>query len=74
MGIMPLIATISSFMIIPRSKERQHLGDFNHFIHEKDEDFYKMRSIRNCSLDLISSLIEVFGDIAVSSVLRIIEE
>ena len=60
-------------MIIPRAKERYHLGDFNHFIHDKDEDIYKQRSVRNCCLDLVSSLIEVFGDLAVESILYVIE-
>ncbi len=32
-----------------------------------------MRSIRNCCLDLVSSLIEVFGDLAVESILFVIE-
>lgn len=73
MGIVPLITTISSFMIIPRKHERYHLGDFNYFIHEKDEDVYKVRSIRNCCLELVSSLIEVFGDLAVESILYVIE-
>jgi hypothetical protein len=72
-GIAPLITTISSYMIIPHAKERQHLGDYHHFIYEKDEDFYKQRSIRNSCLDLVSSLIEVFGDLAVESILFIIE-
>jgi hypothetical protein len=41
MGITPLITTISSFMIIPRFRERYHCGDYNFFIHEKDEEDYK---------------------------------
>ena len=60
-------------MIIPGDKERVHFGDYNHFIHEKDEDVYKQRSIRNSCLDLVSSLIEVFGDLAVESILFVIE-
>jgi len=72
-GIVPLFTTISSFMIIPRNKERHHVGDYNFFIHEKDEAVYKQRTIRNSCLDLISSLIEVFGDIAVSSILFVVE-
>ena len=73
MGIVPLITTVSSYMIIPRKLERQHLADFSYFIHDKDEDVYKARTIRNCCLDLISSLIEVFGDLAVESILFVIE-
>lgn len=60
-------------MIILRKYERQHIGDYNHFIHEKDEDIYKVRTIRNSCLDLISGLIEVFGDLAVESILFVIE-
>ena len=60
-------------MILPYAHHRHHLGDFNHFIHDKDEDVYKFRSIRNCCLDLVSSLIEVFGDLAVESILFVIE-
>eukprot|EP00347_Sterkiella_histriomuscorum_P024270 403331713 len=72
-GIVPLITTISSYMIIQHSQERQHVGDNQHFIHEKDEDFYKQRTIRNSCLDLISSLIDVFGDLAVESILFVVE-
>lgn len=71
--MVPLITTISSYMIIQYRKERYHFGDFHHFIHEKDEDFYKQRSIRNSCTDLLSSLIEVFGDLAVQSMLFVIE-
>ena len=72
-GMVPLITTISSYMIIQHRKERYHVGDYHHFIHEKDEDFYKQRSIRNSCSDLISSLIEVFGDLAVESILFVVE-
>ena len=67
------MTTVSSYMIIQHFKENYHKGDYNHFIHEKDEDIYKMRSIRNSCLDLISGLIEVFGDTAVESILFVIE-
>lgn len=60
-------------MIVPYNKERYHVGDYNHFIHDKDEDIYKQRNIRNSCLDLISGLIEVFGDLAVESILYVIE-
>jgi hypothetical protein len=56
-------------MIVPANQERHHYADHNYFIHEKDEDLYKHKSIRNSCLDLISSLIEVFGDQAVESIL-----
>lgn len=60
-------------MIIPRAKERHHYGDYNHFIHDREEDVYNARNIRNSCLDLVSGLIEVFGDLAVESILFVIE-
>jgi hypothetical protein len=72
-GIIPLVMTVASYMILPSNRERQHVGDYNLFIHDKDEDIYKQRAIRNSCLDLVSSLIEVFGDDAVQSILFVIE-
>ena len=72
-GMVPLITTISSFMILSADIENAHLVDYSHFIHEKDEDIYKMRTIRNSCLDLLSILVEVFGDQAVASLLVVIE-
>lgn len=66
------MTTVSSYMIIQYFKESQHKVDCNHFIHEKDEDIYKVRNIRNSCLDLISGLIEVFGDLAVESILFVV--
>lgn len=60
-------------MILTHSKQRQHFGDYQYFIHEKDEAFYKQRSIRNSCLELVSSLIEIFGDLAVESTLFVVE-
>jgi hypothetical protein len=60
-------------MIITYDKERMHIGDYNHFIHDKDEDIYKSRTIRNSCLELISGLIEVFGDLAIESILFVVE-
>ena len=60
-------------MIVAYSKEKAHLADSCHFIHEKDEDVFKFRTIRNSCNDLVSSLIEVFGDICVESMLFIVE-
>ena len=70
--MLPLITTISSFMIITFDKETTHVTDPAHFIHEKDEDVYKMRTIRNACLDLISMLVDVFGDEAVYSILTVV--
>lgn len=72
-GIVPLMSTVAAYMIVPANRERYYQGDYNYFIHEKGEDIYKERAIRNSCLDLISSLIEVFGDEAVESLLTILE-
>ena len=60
-------------MILQRSHSYHFQGDSSYFVHEKDDDFYKVRTIRNCCLDLLSCLIEAFGDLAVSSILTVIE-
>ncbi len=46
-GIVPLVSTVGSFMIIPHAQERTYCFDNNYFIHEKDDDMYKARNIRN---------------------------
>lgn len=56
-------------MIITFDKERSHFGDYNYFIHDKDEDIYKVRSIRNCCLDFISNLIDLWREEAVEKLL-----
>lgn len=71
-GIVPLMSTVAAYMIVPANRESYHRGDYSYFIYEKSEDVYKERSIRNSCLDLVSSLIEVFGDEAVEALLTII--
>lgn len=44
---------------------REHIVDKNLFIYSKDDDIFKMRTIRNCCLDLVSKLIDDFGDEAI---------
>lgn len=73
MGIVPLISTVSSYMIIPRARERQHVGNYAHFLTDMDENFWVQPSIRKSCQDLLSSLVDVFGDLAVQSVLFVVE-
>lgn len=69
------MSTVASYMVLPANRERYHEADYNYFIHEKDEDVYRQRgSIRNSCLDLVSSLIEVFGDATIESILVIVEK
>jgi len=60
LGIIPLISTISSYMILTKDTENEYKIDKNLFIYSKDDDVYKQRTIRNCCLDLASKLIEDF--------------
>jgi hypothetical protein len=72
-GIVPLITTISSYMILIRKFERHHYGDRAHFTKDKDDDVIRMKSVRSYCLDLLSSLVEVFGDLAVESILFVVQ-
>lgn len=73
MGILPLISTISSYMILTTDIEEAHKIDKNLFIYGKDEDIYKMRNIRNSCLDLMSKLIEDFQDDAIGALIFVIQ-
>jgi hypothetical protein len=46
--------------------------DENYFLYDKTQSVYKMRNIKNQCVDLFSSLIEIFGDQAISSILLVI--
>ena len=72
MGILPLTSTISSYMILTTDIESQHKIDKNLFIYSKDEDVFKVRSIRNSCVDLTSKLIEDFQDDAIGALIFVI--
>jgi 2-hydroxy-3-keto-5-methylthiopentenyl-1-phosphate phosphatase len=71
-GINPLLITVSSYMILEKKDHRIHYADDNYFLHDKTQSIFKMRTIKNQCSDLVSSLIEVFGDQAVHSTLYVI--
>lgn len=48
------------------------MGDPTFFISDETQEMHRVQSIRNQCLTLISSLIEVFGDIAVHAVLLVV--
>ena len=60
-------------MILVRSLERYHYGDRSHFTKDKDEDIIRLKTVRSYCLDLLSSLVEVFGDLAVEAILYVID-
>lgn len=71
-GLIPLITSVSSYLLVQHNQERQHRGDATFFISEDSQEMHRVQSIRNQSLTLISSLIEVFGDDAVQAVLLVV--
>ena len=64
-GVLPLMKTVSSYLIVQRNRERQHHGDTLFFIADKSADLLRVDTIRSQCLVFISSLIEVFADDAV---------
>lgn len=67
-----MLMTISSYMIVELDDELDYLHDHNIFLHDRTESVFKLRNIKNQCVDLFSSLIECFGDLAVQSILQII--
>lgn len=72
-GVNPLLMTVTSYMLIEWRDEREYLCDSNLFLHDKSQSVYKVRRIKNQCVDLVSSLIEIFGDQTISSILFIVE-
>ena len=72
-GVIPLLMTISSYMIVEKVNENEYKRDANIFLHDRTESVFKLRNIKNQCVDLFSSLIECFGDLAVQSILQIIQ-
>ena len=64
-GLVPLITSVSSYLLIQHDHERRHHGDATFFISDKSQELLKVETIRSQCLVLISSLIEVFGDDAI---------
>jgi hypothetical protein len=73
-GLVPLLSSVTSYLLIQHNHEREYLGDPTYFLTDKSQDLLKVETIRSQCLVLISSLIEVFGDTATKGVLIIIEK
>ena len=73
-GLAPLLTSVSSYLLIQHDHERLYLTDPTYFIADKSQELLKVETIRSQCLVLISSLIEVFGDLATQGVLLIIEK
>jgi len=71
-GLIPLITSVSSYLLVQYDHEKVHKGDPTFFIADETQEMHRVQSIRNQCLTLISSLIEVFGDTAVQAVLSVV--
>ena len=72
-GLVPLITTVSSYLLIQHDQERFYKGDPTFFTADENQEMHRVQSIRNQCLTLISSLIEVFGDMAVQATLLVVQ-
>lgn len=61
-------------MIIEYQDQREFKGDQHYFLHDKTQSVFKRRNIKNQCVDLFSSMIEVFGDEAVTQILKVIQD
>ena len=68
MGIQPLLLSVSSYMILCYDDHKEYLADPQYFLYDKTQSLFKMRNIKNQCVDLFSSLIEIFGDHAVTQI------
>lgn len=46
-GVVPLLMTISSYMIVEQGDELEYLYDHNIFLHHRTESVFKLRTIKN---------------------------
>lgn len=69
----PLLMTVGSYMIIEWSDRLEYI-DQHYFLHDKTQSVFKLRTIKNQCVDLFSSLIEIFGDLAIESIVNIVKQ
>lgn len=46
-GVIPLLMTISSYMIVEHANELEYIYDTNIFLHDRTESIFKLRNIKN---------------------------
>ena len=71
-GIVPLITSIASYMILSKDQENEFITDQSQFININNENVYE-HSVRNYCLDFLSQIIENFDDDAVEAILWVAE-
>lgn len=67
-GIVPLITSVASYMILSKEQENEQITDQSQFINLNNEIVYE-HSVRNYCLSFISQIIENFDDDAVEAIL-----
>jgi len=71
-GIIPLITSIASYMILSKEQENELITDQSQFIVVNNENVYE-HSVRNYCLGFLSQIIENFDDEAVEAILCVAE-
>lgn len=71
-GIVPLITSVASYMILSNEQENESMDDQSQFININNEVVYE-HSVRNYCLNFISQIIENFDDDAVEAILWVAE-
>ena len=46
-GLVPLITTVSSYLLVQYIHERKHIGDPTYFIADKSQELLKVETIRS---------------------------
>lgn len=71
-GMMPLVTSVASYMILSKEQENEQITDQSQFINVNNENVYE-HSVRNYCLNFISQMIENFDDDAVEAILCVTE-
>jgi hypothetical protein len=71
-GMVPLVTSVASYMILSNEQEDEHINDQSQFIFINNENVYE-HSVRNYCLNFISQIIENFDDDAVEAIIHVTE-
>lgn len=67
-GIVPLITSVASYMILSQEQENEQITDQSQFININNDNVYE-HSVRNYCLNFLSQVIENFDDDAVEAII-----
>jgi len=69
--LVPLLNNLCWYLHLTKDQEQIYFSDPNQFIADEELEFYK--SPRTASLKLFSDLIEIFGEVAVEGIVKVVE-